>query len=105
MRQLKAVKAKVEGFVVVLTLNDGSVIERDFAFVDGPVFRRWRKRDGIDKRVKLGDGELSWPGEIDFCLDAVIWGGLPPKTRRRPLKRAAIGGQGCLIPAPWVSDI
>jgi len=106
MRRIKPVKAKVNGFVVEIAMNDGSVIERDFTFVRGPAFRKWRGRDGIDRRVRLhvsddGSGELSWPGDIDFCLDAVIWGGRAPRKPRRPIPRAVVGVEGRLIPSPW----
>jgi hypothetical protein len=102
-RRIYAVKARVVGYVVELTMSDGSVIERDFTFVDGPAFRKWRRDpNGIDPRVRLGDGELAWPGDIDFNLDTVIWGG---SRRSRPLPRAVVGVRGILIPAPWVSEL
>lgn len=99
-----AVKARVNGYVVVLTLSDGTVIERDFTFVFGSAFKKWRRDpDGIDPRVRLNGNELAWPNGIDFDVDTVIWGG--NKTRRRPLQRAVVGAQGSLAPAPWVSEL
>jgi hypothetical protein len=104
--RLKAVRARVVGYVVEITMSDGSVIERDFTFMFGPAFRRWRHDpNGIDRRVRLGDGELSWPNGIDFNLDAVIWGDpSSQRRRRRPIKRGAVLPGG-LIPAPWVTEL
>jgi hypothetical protein len=102
-KKLKPVDARVDGFVVLLTMSDGSTIERDFVLVSGPAFKRWKRATGIDPRVRLGDGEIYWPGDIDFSLDTVVWGD-PNEKRRRPLKRAAVVPGG-LMPAPWVRDV
>jgi len=99
-----ATRARVNGYVVELTLSDGSIIERDFTFVDGPAFKKWRRDPhGIDRRVHVGNGELAWPGDIDFDLDTVVWGA--DRRRKRPIQRAVMSYGGILVPAPWVNKI
>jgi hypothetical protein len=51
----------------------------------------------------MSRGELAWPGDIDFDLDVVVWGG--NQRRRRPIKRAVVSCGGTLVPAPWVNEI
>jgi len=99
-----ATKARVNGYIVELTMSDGSIIERDFTFVNGPAFKKWRRDpNGIDRRVRLTRGELAWPGDIDFDIDTIVWGG--SRRRRRPIKRAVVTYGGILVPAPWVKEI
>ena len=88
MKRPTVKKARVQGFVVELELSDGSTVKRDFAFVTGPAFKRWRRVTGIDPRVHVGIGELSWPGGIDFDLDHILWGS--STRRRRPLRRSTL---------------
>jgi hypothetical protein len=99
-----AVKAKVRGYDSVLTMSDGSVIERDFTFLHGPAFDKLHRRDGIDRRVRLRDGELSWPGDINFNVDAIVLC-VACGRRRRPMKRAIVVSDGSLSPAPWVKSL
>jgi hypothetical protein len=85
-------------------MSDGSTVERDFTFVDGPAFKKWRRDpNGIDRRVRMVGGALAWPGDIDFDLEVVVWGG--NQRRRRPIKRAVVSYGGILVPAPWVNEI
>jgi hypothetical protein len=103
-KRLHVTSAHVNGYVVELTMSDDSIIERDFTFVDGPAFKKWRRDpNGIDRRVRMWNGLLVWPGDIDFDLDVVVWGG--SRTRKRPIKRALVSYGGTLIPAPWVNEI
>lgn len=96
------IKARVIGYVVELTMSDGYVIERDFSFVDGPAFKKWRRDpNGIDPRVRIWNDLLTWPGEIDFELDNIVWG-WPRPRRRRPIKRALPVYGGQLVPVSWV---
>jgi hypothetical protein len=105
MKKLKAVKARVDGFIVLLTMSDGSIIERDFVFLNLPSCKHWKRPTGLDRRVRLNAYELSWPGDIDFSVDMVVWGTPDElKRRRRPLQRAAVVPGG-LMPAPWVRDV
>jgi hypothetical protein len=47
---------------------------------------------------------LTWPNELDFELDLILWG-WPRSRARRPLARALVGSAGALIPAPIVRDL
>jgi hypothetical protein len=63
--------------VVEYTLSDGRKIQRDFSLIRGGVFnsRKWTDPKNFAK-VKVKDGEPSWPGELDFCSDVILRGGL-----------------------------
>lgn len=103
-RRPRAVKARVDGYVVELTLSDGSIIERDFTFVDGPAFKKWRRDPiGIDPRVEIWNDVLHWPSDVDFGLDSLVWG--QDRKRRRPIKRALPVYGGELVPVTWVKDV
>ena len=108
--KLHVVAARVAGFSVMLRLSDGSTVERDFSFVrEGVCARLWRG-DRLDPRVRVSHGgmALTWPNEIDFELDLILWGWPRSRARtraRRPLARALVGSAGALIPAPIVRDL
>jgi hypothetical protein len=104
-KKLRAVAARVEDFSVILQLSDGTTVERDFSFVrEGVCARLWRG-DRLDPRVRIRHGvSLTWPNEIDFELDLILWG-WPRSRARRPLARALVGCGGSLIPAPIVRDL
>jgi len=75
---MKLVRARVlHDRVVEYTLSDGRKIQRDFSLVRGGVFnsKKWTDPKNFAKaRVKAG--EPSWPGELDFCSDVILRGGL-----------------------------
>lgn len=98
---MRAISARVKNLSVFLKLNDGSVVERDFSLCRGPALDRIHRGNRLDPRVRIRDGRLSWPHEIDFELDLILWG-WPHTKRGRPLKRAVVGCGGSLIPAPIV---
>jgi hypothetical protein len=101
---MRAVSVRVQGLSVILCLDDGSYIERDFSLVRGGTLDHIHGKDGLDRRVRISHNALVWPGEIDFGLDTIVWG-YPRGRRRRPLKRAMIGAQGALIPSPLVREL
>ena len=91
------VRVLPDSYVLRLRLTDGSVVDRDFAFVRGPVFDRiWRSPRRF-RQVRVVRGGLVWPGDVDVCTDAVLWGGLP---HGRPRSRAMIGPRGTLVAQP-----
>jgi len=66
-------------FQVEITLTTGEVLQRDLRpLLHGPVFAAIRMDEEQFGQVRAEDGTLVWPGGIDLCPDAVIWGGLPP---------------------------
>lgn len=92
----------VHGYVVRLYLDDGTHVDRDFAFVRGPVFDRCWRNPRLFARVKVIDGSLTWPGEVDFCSDSLLWGG---KMRGRPPGEAIVGPMGTLISSARINAI
>lgn len=100
---MRIVSAKVtDGFIVRLHLSNGTTVDRDFAFVHGPVFDSIWQDPQRFRRVRVADGGLTWPGEVDFCTDAVLWGG-PRHGKQQPVKHATIGARGALIGRRFIS--
>ncbi len=78
--------------VVRFRLSDGRHIDRDFSLVVGGVFTgTWNDPKKFAK-VSVAGGSPSWPGELDFCADVVLRGGLKGRV-----PRFAFIGPGCLI--------
>jgi hypothetical protein len=106
---MKIVKARVlhdYGWIVRFWLDDGSHVDRDFAFVSGPVFDPiWKDRRRF-KSVKIVDGYPTWIGPdgnvVDLCPDAVLRGGL---GRGRPMRFAIVGPAGTLISGRGVKSL
>lgn len=74
-----------------LTLSDGDLIERDLAelFAEGTGVFAPLKNPNMFRKVRVEEGTLVWPGGVDLCPDALIWGGLPPKDLdARPARKA-----------------
>lgn len=72
------VKARVlHDRVVEYTLTDGRKIQRDFSLIRGGVFdsKKWAAPRNFAKARVVG-GDPCWPGELDFCPDVVLRGGL-----------------------------
>jgi hypothetical protein len=62
-----------------ITLTTGEVVERDLRpFLNGPVFASISTDEQLFRQVRAENGTLVWPGGVDLCPDAVIWGGLLP---------------------------
>jgi hypothetical protein len=69
----------LEPFRLRLELTDGQVVERDVGhLLDGKCFERLRSEAAAFAAVRAENGTVVWPGGVDLCPDAVIWGGLPP---------------------------
>ena len=68
----------LDEFEVEITLTTGEVVRRDLLrLLDGPIFDTIRSDLKQFRQVRAEAGTLVWPGGIDLCPDAVIWGGLP----------------------------
>ena len=76
-----------------LTLNDGSVIERNVGeAIWGPVFHAVRSDPTIFAAAFVDGGAVSWPGDVDIDPEVMIWGGPPPTDPpARPVKRLRLG--------------
>jgi hypothetical protein len=69
----------LEGYRVRLTLTNGDVVERDLdGLIWGPVFEPLRRDPALFRAVSVEAGTLTWPGDLDFDPDTLIWGGPPP---------------------------
>jgi hypothetical protein len=78
LKRAQLVKARVlHDRVVEYVLTDGRKIQRDFSLVTGGVFnsKRWTDPKNFAKARVVG-GDPCWPGELDFCPDVVLRGGL-----------------------------
>jgi hypothetical protein len=54
-------------------------VERDLAdLIWGPVFQPLRDDYGRFRQVRVEAGTLTWPGDLDFDPDTLIWDGAPP---------------------------
>jgi hypothetical protein len=86
MIEISEVEA-LAGRSVSLTLSDGSVVERDLTdLLRGPVFEPIRASDELFRRVRVDDGTLVWPGDVDSAPETLIWDGPypPDESTRRP---------------------
>ena len=84
MLRIREVRAG-EGYLLRLTLTNGSVIERDITdLLTGPVFEVIRKDPVVFRQVNVEAGTVTWPNGADLDPDVLIWGGLPPKTPANP---------------------
>ncbi len=76
----------LEGFKLRLTLNDGSVVEREVSgLLVGPVFEKIRSDRALFAQVRVEGGTVVWPNGADLCPDILIWGGPPPEEGQRPV--------------------
>ena len=100
---MKITSAKVfDGYIIRFHLDDGTYVDRDFAFVNGGVFEPIKRDPKLFAKIFVRDGYPSWPGEVDLCPDAILRGGL---GRGRPAKFAIIGPRGTLISGKGVKTI
>lgn len=84
--------------MVRFRLSDCRDIDRDFSLVEGGVFTETWADPRKFAKVFVTGGSPSWPGELDFCPDAVPRGGLAGRV-----PRFAFVGPGCLISAATVA--
>ncbi len=90
---MKIVKAKVVvDYIVELTLDDGRVVERDFSLLRGPVFDPIMRDRRKFRKLRIVDGVLVWPGDVDVDPDGI----LRHNCKGPVLKRAIVGG-GCML--------
>lgn len=86
MLRVKIAKA-LDGRRLLLTLTDGSTIERDVQdLLWGQVFDRLRSDDELFRRVRARHGTVTWPGGLDLAPETLIWDGPEPAADepRRP---------------------
>ena len=70
----------VKDHLARLILTNGDVVERDLdALLWGPVFDHIRSDEAFFRRVRVEDGVLTWPGDVDIAPETVIWDGPTPK--------------------------
>ena len=69
----------LDDYRVRLTLTDGDTVERDLTdIIWGPVFQPLLDNYAQFRLVQVEAGTLTWPGDLDFDPDTLIWGGAPP---------------------------
>jgi hypothetical protein len=78
MLRIRSVLA-LDDYRVRLRLTNGDTVERDLAdLIWGPVFQPLLEDYARFRQVQVEAGTLTWPGELDFDPDTLIWGGAPP---------------------------
>jgi Protein of unknown function (DUF2442) len=78
MLRIRSARA-LDGYRVRLTLTNGDTVERDLTdIIWGPVFEPLIRDYARFRQVQVEAGTLTWPGELDFDPDTLIWGGAPP---------------------------
>jgi hypothetical protein len=79
----------LEGRRLRLTLNDGTIVERDITelIAWGPVFERLKTDDDYFRKVRIRYGTVVWPGDVDIAPETMIWGDEDPfkKDQHRPI--------------------
>jgi hypothetical protein len=78
MLRIRSARA-LDDYRVQLTLTNGDTVERDLTdIIWGPVFRPLLDNYAQFRLVQVEAGTLTWPGDLDFDPDTLIWGGAPP---------------------------
>jgi hypothetical protein len=78
MLRIRSARA-LEDYRVRLTLTNGDTVERDLAdIIWGPVFQPLLDDYARFRQIQVEAGTLTWPGDLDFDPDTLIWGGPPP---------------------------
>ncbi len=72
-RELRIVEATVlEGYKVQVKLTDGTERTLDIEpYMIGPVFEPLKTPEGF-RQVRVEDGTLMWPGDVDLCPDVLL---------------------------------
>lgn len=77
MLRIRSAKA-LDNYRVRLTLTNGETVERDLTdIIWGPVFQPLLDDYTRFRQVQVVAGTLTWPGDLDFDPDTLIWGGAP----------------------------
>jgi hypothetical protein len=89
-------------FWVRLTLTDGSQIERNVLdLLRGPVFEAIRADYSRFRQVRVRQGTLEWPGELDLDPSVLIWNGPRPRhPDARPPARLSLTHPTAVAGAP-----
>jgi hypothetical protein len=78
MLRIRSARA-LDDYRVRLTLTNGDTVERDLTdIIWGPVFQPLLDDYAQFRLVKVEAGTLTWPGDLDFDPDTLIWGDAPP---------------------------
>jgi hypothetical protein len=78
MLRIRSAKA-LDDYRVRLTLTNGDTVDRDLTdIIWGPVFQPLLDDYARFRQVQVEAGTLTWPGDLDFDPDTLIWGGAPP---------------------------
>jgi Protein of unknown function (DUF2442) len=84
MLRIRSARA-LNDYRVRLTLTNGDAVKRDLTdIVWGPVFQPLLCDYAPFRQVRVEAGTLTWPGELDFDPDTLIWGGAPSDPSSRP---------------------
>lgn len=85
----------IADFRVRLHLTNGVIVERDLAaIIRGGVFEPLRKDPRRFRAFDILGGTLAWPNGADLDPDVLIWGGVPPVSKRvKPPKVLAVQAQ------------
>ena len=78
MLRIRSARA-LDDYRVRLTLTNGDTVERDLTdIIWGPVFQPLLDDYARFRQVQVEAGTLTWPGDLDFDPDTLIWAGAPP---------------------------
>jgi hypothetical protein len=80
MLRIRSARA-LDDYRVRMTLTDGETVERDLrGLIWGPAFQPLLDDYGRFRRISIEAGTLTWPGDLDFDPDVLIWGGPAPDS-------------------------
>src|SRR5450759_474014 len=98
MLRIRSARA-LDDYRVRLTLTNGDTVERDLTdIIWGPVFQPLLDDYTRFRQVQVEAGTLTWPGDLDFDPDTLIWGGAPPSEAGEVWRMGNPCGPGASAP-------